>query len=201
MSFNSEQKTSRLETMLVRLKQGVTRSQVLGLFLISALLLAPALSHGEVADDSYSVVMSWNHNSDPAIAGYRIYYGTASGNYSQNITLGNTTSVTIMGLTGGITYYFAVTAYNIEGLESAFSDEIVYVPGLATVALRSAPGQPFVLTVSGLNNHNYDVQATTDFLLWSVIGTVTTGPAGWIEFTDTNTALFPVRFYRTQSAP
>jgi hypothetical protein len=58
------------------------------------------------------------------LAGYNVYYGTASGNYSQSIDAGNTTTYTVANLAGGLTYYFAVTAYDNSGNESEFSNEV-----------------------------------------------------------------------------
>ncbi len=60
------------------------------------------------------------------MAGYSIYYGTASRIYTNKISIGNGTSVTITNLVEGITYYFAATAYDDAGLESPFSNEAVY---------------------------------------------------------------------------
>jgi len=37
--------------------------------------------------------------------------------------------------------------------------------------------------------------------VWTVIGTVTVGAGGSLNFADTNAANFPQRFYRTQAIP
>src|SRR4030042_2475048 len=58
------------------------------------------------------------------LAGYKIYYGTSSGNYSQNIDVGNVTTYTVGNLTEGITYYFAATSYDTARNESADSNEV-----------------------------------------------------------------------------
>ena len=59
------------------------------------------------------------------LSGYRIYYGTSQGNYS------NTTSVTNPGLTSyvienlaGGTWYFVMTAVDGAGLESARTNPV-----------------------------------------------------------------------------
>lgn len=60
------------------------------------------------------------------VAGYRVYYGTASRTYSQALgggTYVTNTSFTLSGLPAGHTYYFAVTAVDPAGVESAYSDE------------------------------------------------------------------------------
>jgi hypothetical protein len=57
------------------------------------------------------------------LAGYHIYYGTDSSNFTQVIDIVGPTSTShvIRGLHTG-TYYFAVTAYNGFGIESAKSN-------------------------------------------------------------------------------
>ena len=72
------------------------------------------------------VTLAWDANSESNLAGYTLYYGTASGNYSQHVNVGNTTSHTLSGLTEGLTYYFAATAYDDQDNESGFSQEISY---------------------------------------------------------------------------
>jgi fibronectin type 3 domain-containing protein len=75
---------------------------------------------------SIQVILEWDPNTEPDLDGYRIYYGEASGIYSKNIDIGNTTTCTVVNLERGKTYYFAATAYNILGLESDFSTEVSY---------------------------------------------------------------------------
>jgi len=58
------------------------------------------------------------------LAGYKLYYGTTSGNYSNSIDVGNVTTFQINNLTDGLTYYFAATAYDTSGNESSFSNEV-----------------------------------------------------------------------------
>jgi len=75
---------------------------------------------------SDQVALAWDPNPEPDLAGYRIYYGTSTRNYSFFIDVGNTTSYTVQGLEEGRPYYFAATAYNMAGNESDFSNEVVY---------------------------------------------------------------------------
>jgi hypothetical protein len=70
--------------------------------------------------------------------------------------------------------------------------------GLATEQIRLATGGQFILTVTGPVGHMYDILATQDFKTWTVIGTVTVGAGGSLNFTDTNAASFPRRYYRTR---
>ncbi|MBC8179576.1 VCBS repeat-containing protein, partial [candidate division KSB1 bacterium] len=72
----------------------------------------------------------WSPNSEPNLAGYKIYSGTASGDYNTSIDVGlpeinnEQVSAKITALTEGITYYFSATAYDSDGFESAFSQEV-----------------------------------------------------------------------------
>ena len=68
--------------------------------------------------------LEWSPVIHPDIAGYMIYYGTASRDYDVSVDVGNWTSVTIAGLDGSETYYFATTAYSTYGEESDFSNEV-----------------------------------------------------------------------------
>jgi hypothetical protein len=65
-----------------------------------------------------SLTVSWPPSPEPNIAGYIVYYGAASGSYTNANDVGNVTSNTVPGLLEGVTYYFVVTAYDTYGLES-----------------------------------------------------------------------------------
>jgi len=70
-----------------------------------------------------TVRVSWNPNSEPDLDGYKVYYGTLSGTYTQILDVGAVTSADVAGLGEGRTYYFAVTAYDVDRNESSFSNE------------------------------------------------------------------------------
>ena len=75
---------------------------------------------------AYTAVLEWNPNSEEDLAGYIVYYGTQSGVYKNSVDVGNITNSTVGALVPGVTYYFAVTAYDAAGLESGFSYETHY---------------------------------------------------------------------------
>ena len=131
--------------------------------------------------------------------GYNLYYGGASGTYTNVLNAGNVTNATVSGLIQGTTYYFTATTYNSSGVQSPFSNEVAYTvtTNASTMQLRVTPTRQFILTVTGPVGHMYDIQATQDFTNWTVIGTVTVGAGGSQNFTDTNAASFSRRFYRT----
>ncbi len=170
---------------------------VLGTSLFLALLLNPVQA---LSGPGNGVTLAWDRSPDSSVTGYRIYYGAASGNYTNSVAVGNATTNAVQGLTSGVTYFFAVTAYNASGLESSFSNETSYTAptGLPTVQFRVAINRQAVLTVKGLSGHTYEIQATPDLKTWTAIGTATLGASGSVDFADTNAASFPKRFYRTR---
>jgi hypothetical protein len=100
---------------MVNMEKLVPRSSLAYLFprcLLPFVLLA--------SNGAASVTLSWNPNSEPDIAGYRVHYGTVAAPYSMTADVG-TTSATINDLKNGVTYTFAVTAYNTAGGESGYS--------------------------------------------------------------------------------
>ncbi len=79
---------------------------------------------------SSSITLAWDaptENTDNSpltdLAGYKIYYGTSSGLYSESLDVGNVDEVTISKLSSG-KWCFVSTAYNSSGNESFFSEEI-----------------------------------------------------------------------------
>ena len=73
-----------------------------------------------------TATLAWTAPTGAAVTGYRVYYGTASRVYDQALGSGvfvATSAYTVSGLSSGRTYYFAVTAVDAAGAESAFSNE------------------------------------------------------------------------------
>jgi hypothetical protein len=80
-----------------------------------------------------STTLSWaapTENEDGTaltdLAGYKIYYGTSSRNYTTEILIDNPSITTYLveNLSPG-TYYFAATALNIADEESRYSGELI----------------------------------------------------------------------------
>jgi hypothetical protein len=91
---------------------------------VLALTAALALA---ITSHAASETFVWLPNSEPDVAGYRIYYGSPPGEYSEIADVGNVTRATIDGLTPGATYRFYATCYNAAGLESDPSDTVELV--------------------------------------------------------------------------
>lgn len=103
-------------------------SKVFGAILLLALIQSPTRGFSATLSTPYNLTLAWSRNSSrsPEVAGYRVYYGTASKKYTNNIAVGNETSYVISGLVSGVNYFFAITAYNTNGFESGFSKEFHY---------------------------------------------------------------------------
>ena len=69
-----------------------------------------------------SVTLVWDRNPETDIAGYNVYYGRVSGDYTRLVTVTNPTAM--IAVKGSRTVYFAVTAYDTNGLESELSEEV-----------------------------------------------------------------------------
>jgi hypothetical protein len=281
------------------------RMRFLGGLLILAVLITSVQAAG-------SVTLAWNRSTNTIVTGYKVYYGGASGTYTNMVNAGSATNATVSGLVQGTTYYFAATSYAASGMESPFSSAVSCLvppdvpivnqpptlnalggltinsntgpqtvnltgitsgasnevqtltvtatssntnlirtptvsytssntygtlsfapvtnkngtatirvtvndggasnnltsqsfvvtvglaPPLARVQVRVTQARQFILTVTGQVGHTYDIQATQNFKTWTVIGTVTVGASGSVDFTDTNAASFSRRFYRTR---
>lgn len=105
----------------------------LSLTVVSVLLFLCIFASGATS----SVGLSWQASTDPAAIGYKVYYGCKSGDYTNEVSVGNVTTAAISGLTAGNTYYFAATAYDAFDDESDFSNEISYSIPTSVILLSS----------------------------------------------------------------
>ena len=85
-----------------------------------AIFLSLLFAATAIASD---VTLAWDANTESDLAGYKLYYGNASGAYQNNVDVGNVTTYTVKDLTDG-TWYFVVTAYDTADNESGFSNEV-----------------------------------------------------------------------------
>ena len=70
--------------------------------------------------------LAWDPNSDADLAGYVVYWDIKSGPpYDNPIDVGDVITYTLTELPEGV-IYSAVTAYDLEGHESGFSEEISF---------------------------------------------------------------------------
>lgn len=146
-----------------------------------------------------SVSLGWNPSPSSDVAGYYIYYGPSSGNYTNVVPVANVTNVTIRGLVPGDTYYFAATAYDSNYNQGAYAPEISItagaLPGVAGMlsSIASLPAGQFGFTMAGTAQDQYIVQMSTDLVHWVSLQT-NLAP---FSFVDSNASHFSRRFYRT----
>ena len=115
-----------------------SRRFFLPFFFFSLFFFVASLVHGA------EVQLAWTPNSEANLAGYKVYYGTASRDYTTIIDVGNPEAVdnqiiyTLSDFSPGITYYFAATAYDVDSFESDYSDEAVWACPLDPVPTANA---------------------------------------------------------------
>ncbi len=80
-----------------------------------------------------SLIATWSANTEDDLAGYKIYYGTESGNYTVEEDVGNTTVYVAEDLLDGQEYFFVVKAYDYAGNVSAPSTEVSATVGAANL--------------------------------------------------------------------
>ena len=95
----------------------ILRCHAILLFVVTAFLLPRIAFNAEIK-------IAWDPNTEPDLAGYKVYLGTASGDYGAPIDAGNVTTYTLPGLTEGQIYFIAVTAYDTSSNESGYSNEV-----------------------------------------------------------------------------
>lgn len=149
----------------------------LAIFLV-ALSISAGLAHAGQATLTWKAPTTYEDGSTlTGIGGYRIYYGTSSGNYSQKMDVGNVTSYTLNGLTDGVPYYFAVMAYDSAGMEGGLSNEMTKASA-ATHSITATAGAGGTIVAQGASAN----QATNGT---STISTVSVPQGGSQSFTIT----------------
>ena len=150
-------------------------TQLPGFFLtlFSILFFAAAVQATEDAN------FSWLPNQETNLASYEIHFGTASGNYTTIVDVGNPApvdgrihgQVAGAGLNDGTTYYFAAIAKDTSGLKSDYSTEVVWT---ATSLPANEPpiAENTAITVSENSSTSGQLQAQdpdNDSLTYSVV--------------------------------
>ncbi len=121
------------------------RAARLALLALSILTIIFAYSLIPSTDCAFAAqaTVAWDPGTDPALAGYKVYWGTVSKNYSWSADTSAQTTYTVPSLSEGATYYFAATAYDAARTESGFSNEVTYtVPSACTYTISSC--QPVI---------------------------------------------------------
>jgi len=119
---------------------------------VLALMMSPLTSLA--AETSFS----WLPNSEQNLAGYKIHYGRAQGNYTFVIDVGNPelkeghVEATLTGLEDDTTYYAVATAYDQNDAESPYSSEVSW----------TTPAAEEQNTAPSANNASLSTQENTE---------------------------------------
>ena len=115
-----------------------------------------------------SVTLAWDRNPEPDVSGYVVYYGNfsrfdtnnpnPSEPYPWHTNTSNVTTWTVYDITKGTNWFFALTATNLAGLESDFSNEVM----LADPLIRPPTN---LLVWTGLQTADFPEGPWTD--LWT----------------------------------
>jgi hypothetical protein len=159
----------------------------------------------------FAAMLQWDANPEPNIAGYRVHMGPQAGQYESVIDVGLATEMLVPPLEPDRPCFFSVTAYDSEGMESGFSDEINCTLSasitngttvtnavlLVPLSLKfSGRTLPMHISFVGEASKEYQVQATTDFQSWQVIHTITLPANGLYQWWDADAPNHSKRFYR-----
>lgn len=87
---------------------------------IGLLFMLLAVDHATAGTNT--VTLAWDPSVTPDVLEYRVYYGVLTGDYTNVVSAGGDTNVTISGLEKSI-YFFAATAVDMLGQESIYSIE------------------------------------------------------------------------------
>jgi len=117
--------------------------------------------------------------------------GLVGGAYTSSVNAGTNLTATVSGLTPGLTYYFAVTAYNSNGVQSVFSNQITHrlpIPPSITgqpLTRSAVAGAHVTLAVSSAGDPPLSYQwvnglapisgATASLLSWPQVGNANAG--------------------------
>ncbi len=198
-------------------RQGSPRATFTGflLLILSGLLLSVSSARAE-----NKARLEWDSNKEQSVQGYKVYYGTETGIYTNEVDAGNATSLAIPGLKAGSSYYFVVTAYNKTKKESPPSSEVVFtvpLPGNIRATSLTAADVPveagsvscepaettdgsfgFIVTAAG--GMDITIHASTDLVQWEALVTVS-NPTGRIMIEDLVSRDHAKRFYRVTESP
>lgn len=139
-----------LETTAVRAEKPSRRSarfrRLTGV-LVGSLFFARlncSVQAGGLPATGYNLTLAWNPSASPQVTSCHVYYGTATGNYTSNRLVGDVTTATLSGLSSGVTYYFALTAADADGVEAVSRTRSVTSSRIPARRCRSAafPADP-----------------------------------------------------------
>ena len=125
--------------------------------------------------NSAQLTLAWDPSPDPVCTGYKVYWGTVSGNYSWSSDAGSQATHTVPDLAEGATYYFVATAYDAARTESSFSNEVAQTVS-ATCAYTISPASGSFGAGGGTGQINVTTASTCN---WT-----TSNTSSWVSITE-----------------
>jgi hypothetical protein len=132
---------------------------------LSTMIFGFTLLLMSVANVSFAkdVTLTWDPSPSPEtdVAGYKIYYGTNTGTYTGTeatntgtspVDFGKETIATLEGLDDTKSHYFTVTAYNANGEESAYANEVTAPPSTVDI-----DGDTYTVNQGDCDDKNPDI--------------------------------------------
>ncbi len=107
--------TAQIQTDVLSATAGVTSG---------ATIMVDQNITGDDTPATENVTMEWDPNQEDSVTGYLLYYGNASGKYLPPIDVGLNTNYTIENLSTKQKWFFAVKAYDTQGNQSGYSNEV-----------------------------------------------------------------------------
>ncbi len=136
-------------------------------------LLAAGLPLSATAEVSAS--LTWNASPDANVTGYNIYFGSASHQYTNTVSVGNVTNTLVSGLLENTPYFFAAKSVNDDGVESDFSNEAAFA-GFNTspdngLRLKTIPnnltGNPLLFSLDDSAPAGATINPTNGTIYWT----------------------------------
>ncbi len=164
----------------------MNRRTLSGIWFVVLLLASGSACANDVGLTDVKLAWTDDANDPNIIQTYRIFWGTATGNYVGFKDVGEDKFGTVPDLVQGVRYYFAVKAIGFGGLESDYSDELPYTvpdttpPSIAftsPVSTGSYESSGNTILIAGTASDNIDVTK----VYWRCGGAtgVASGTASW----------------------
>lgn len=157
-----------------------------------------------------AVSLTWMPNPEANLAGYKLHFGSSSGNYSTVLDVGAVLKAPLPQMILGQTYYVALSAYDTNAREGPLSEELIVTasppgpvtsPGFAGSSAGQGELQWSYPKVSNSPADHFTIQSSEDLVTWSPAGSITSAEAvntdaRWFHFRVPFATDKPRQFFR-----
>jgi hypothetical protein len=166
----------------------------MGVASLAVLAASPASPDDFVLRDAGSggaLDAAWLPSLHPDLAGYKLFWGTASRTYTDSLILGRAISRRISGLQNGTRYYATISAFDSAGHEGGPAPERSAVPGIVPAAPSGLAALPFYFGMRLTWQRNIE----RDMAGYNLYRSTTSGG----NYIKLNTVVLPDTAYRDSS--